>query len=411
LQKKLGIKPGDEIKLSELDSAISWANQNPFRQVQIALDTINKPVGLVDLDLSIKESRPITASISFSNAINSPIGNSSYTGSFQYGNLWGIDHELTYQYSTNNTPKYDQSHSFSYKAPFLARSFLRADVAYSLVYPQSLFGFKGLNEKAKNTVVDLKYIKPITKGNWSYDFSLGIDYKQVNTNLFFGELSQPISTYDIAQLVIGSTIQRKDTKGSWSAGMSLNLSPGGVNMRNTEKSFNFTNSGSITGRSSLYEYGRLILARDTLLPWGVDFVSRIQLQISSTNLQGSEQLLIGGGATVRGYGQSFSGDQGWVINQEIRSKYFQGHFPFTNKNPRSQLFTQFVAFWDYGQATYKHPAITDVTLPGLMGTGVGIRGSILGKFSMGSDLSWPIKSLTYRDSHTTKGTFWATLAY
>jgi len=407
LENKLGIKPGDEIKVSELDNAISWANQNPFRQVQVAIDQINKPIGTADLDIAVNESLPVRLSASYSNAINSPIGNSAYTASAQVGNLWGLDHEMTFQYSTNNTPKYDQSYSFSYKAPLFWHDFIRTDIAYSLVYPQALFGYIGLNEKAKNTIVDVRYIKPITRGRWSFDQSFGLDYKQISTNMLFGSLTNPVAVYDVAQLVAGFTAVHRDLKGSWTLGLNADFSPGGLNNRDTELAY--SRSG-VTGKSVRYLYGKIIAERDTNLPLQTVWVSRAQLQVASTNLQGSEQLLLGGGATVRGYAQSYSGDQGWILNQELRTKYFKTHIPFTNKN-KTQLYTQFVSFLDYGDVSYKHVKPSDVALPRLMGTGVGIRSSIYGNFSMGSDMSWPIIKPTYLDTHPAKGTFWATLAY
>jgi hemolysin activation/secretion protein len=410
IEEKLGIKPGDEIKISELDNAVNWANQNPFRKVTVLLDTINQPVGIANLDISVNESRPVHFAASYSNAINSPLGSSSYTASSQFGNLWGLDHQLTYQYSTNNTPKYNQSHTFDYKAPLLWHDFLKVDLAYSMVNPHSLFGYVGLNEKAKNTVADISYIKPITKGLWSYQHSIGIDYKQVNTNLEFGTLVQPVATYDIAQLVLGETVVKKDTQGSWTLGINFNLSPGGLNSRDSALTYGYTSSGGATGRASLYEYGKLILERDNNIFWGFQWVSRGQLQLSSTNLQGSEQLLLGGGASVRGYSQSYEGDQGFIINEEIRSPYKAWRLPFTHSR-NSLLNTQIVAFWDYGQVSYKHILPSDIKLPTLMGSGVGVRASILGYLSAGSDMSWPIFKPTYNDPHPTKGTFWISLTY
>jgi len=407
IEKKIGIKSGDDIKTFDIENALNWSNQNPFRQVQINLDTYNKPFGEADIDIDIQEIRPFRATISFSNAINSPLGNTSYSSSAQYGNLWGLDHEFSFQYSTNNTPRYDQSYNFSYKAPLFWHDYFRTDFAYSLVYPQSLLGYVGLNEKAKNTVLDLRYIKPIKRGLITYEYSLGIDYKQISTNLLFGSITNPIAVYDVGQLLTGLTMIIKDTNGSWIFGSSANFSPGGMNTRNTDKSYNVSGS---SGRRSRYIYGKIILERSTNIPFGIQWISRGQIQISSSNLEGSEQLLLGGGATVRGYSQSYSGDQGWIINQELRTKYFKSHIPFTLKS-KTQLTTQFVSFLDYGYVNYKHVTAADITLPRLMGTGVGIRATIYNNFSMGSDMSWPIVTPTYIDNHPAKGTFWASLSY
>ena len=411
LEKRLGIKPGDDVKTSQIDSALIWTNQSPFRQVQMLIDTMGKPPGTADLDVAVQEVLPLKLAVSYSNAVDSPLGASSYSSNLQVGNLWGLDQEFNMQYSTNNTPKYDQSYSFDYKIPLPWHDTLRFDVAYSLAYPQALYGYVGLNEKAKNTVADVTYSKSIAKGIYSYHVSAGIDYKQVNTNMFFGEFTQPISTYDIAQGIFSSSISRKDKHGSWILAGNINLSPGGVNYRNSDKIFGYDSAGTATNRVSQYESGRLMLERDQSLPLNVLLVSRIQAQLSTTNLEGSEEFVIGGGATIRGYSESLAGDQGFVINEELHSPYFQTHLPFLKKKTSLVFNTQFLAFWDYGQVSYKHPILADVPLAPLMGTGIGIRTSLTGHFNMGADFGWQLRKPIYYEPHTTRGSFWATLAY
>ncbi len=413
LENNLGINPGDEIKVSDLSNGINWANQNPFYNVQVLLDTMNKPNGIADLDITVNEQQPIRLAASYGNAFNSPLGNSAYTGSMQLGNLWGMSHELNYQYSTNNTPKLNQSHSFDYKAPLLNHDFIRVDVAYSLAYPQSLFGYVGLNEKAKNTVVDVRYIKPITKNIWTYEFSAGVDYKQVNTNLFFGEYTQPVTVYDVGELILGENIRRKDKQGSWTLGVNLDYSPGGINSRNTHRVYAYNSAtGASTGLSNQYEYGRIILERDTDLPYNMSWVARGQVQLSTTDLQGSEQFVIGGGSTVRGYTENLAGDQGFVMNQELRSPYYSFHIPFTKKNSlTNKLNLQIISFLDYGKVSYKHPRVTDINLGPLMGAGFGVRANVARHLNFGFDYGWQLLKPTYYEPSSRHGSFYGSLAY
>ena len=408
LKERLGISPGDEIKESDLTIAYNWVNQNPFRQVQILLDQVGKPPGVADLDVAVQEMLPVRLAASYSNALNSPLGNSAYTANAQVGNLWGLDHELNYTYSTNNTPKYDQSYSVNYKAPLPWHDIIRVDFAYSLVYPQALFGYVGLNEKAKNTVVDVTYTKSITKGLWTFSGSTGIDYKQVNTNLTFGEYSQPINTYDVGQFIFASSAMRKDPHGSWSISSNLNYSPGGFNSRNTNKNYGSNIATGIpTNQKAQYEYGRITLERSTVLPLGFQWISRAQMQLSTTNLQGSEQML----AYARGYNENESGDQGIFVNQEFRTPPWQAHLPYF-KNKRNWLFsTQVIGFFDYAKVSYKHPRASDINLLPLMGAGVGIRTSVTGHFSVSFDLGWHLLQPPNISDPPMRGSFSGTLAY
>jgi hemolysin activation/secretion protein len=411
LQNRLGIKPGAEIHTSDMDNAFMWSNQNPFRQVQMLIDTVGKPPGIADLDVVVQETPPARLSASYSNALNSPLGNSAYSANAQFGNLWGLDQELNYTYSTNNTPKYYQSHSFDYKIPLPWHDLLRVDFAYSLAYPQSLFGYQGLNEKAKNTVVDIGYSHSFTRGNWCYGFSAGTDYKQVNTNLVFGEYTQPITTYDVAQLILGYTVSHKDLHGSWNLSSSVNISPGEFNSRNTEAKFGYNSQGSATNMASRYEYAKLMIERDTVLPYGLQWVARAQVQAATTNLEGSEQILIGGGSTVRGYSENVAGDQGIIINQEFRSPVLRSHLPFYKHSQYLFFSTQVLSFFDYGRVTYKHPLASDIKLKPLMGTGIGLRTSITGHFSLAIDLGWRLLQAPNLNDPPMRGSFSGSLAY
>ena len=408
LETRLGINPGAEVHISDMDKALMWSNQNSFRHVQMLIDTIGKPPGIADLDVVVEETPPVRLSISYSNALNSPLGDSSYSANAQFGNLWGLDQELNYTYSTNNTPKYDQQHSFDYKIPLPWNDTLRVDFAYSLVYPQSLFGYVGLNEKAKNTVVDVNYSHSITRGKWTNALSIGTDYKQVNTNLTFGEYSQPITTYDIAQLIFGYTLSRRDLHGSWSISSSINFSPGSINSRNTAAKFGYNSKGAATNMASQYEYGRTIIERVTILPLGFQLVSRLQGQISTTNLEGSEQLLFG----ARGYSSNIAGDQGFIINQEFRSPVWQSRLPFLKNKKSLFLSSQVLGFLDYGQVAYKHVLPSDIKLTPQIGTGIGIRTSITGHFSLSADLGWRLRQDPMNTNQPPmRGSFSGSIAY
>jgi len=411
LTKRLGIEPGDEIKLSKLDAAFNWANQNSFRQVQVLVDTLGKPTGEADLDITVQEVEPLRIAASYSNALNSPLGNSAYSLNAQMGNLWNLDNELNYQFSTNNTPKYFQSHSLDYKIPLPWHDNLKVDFAYSLVEPRSLMGYAGLNEKATNVVADIGYIKSKLHGAWAYTSSVILDYKKINTNLSFGEYSQPISTYDVAQLIIGENITKKDSLGSWSLSINTDLSPGNFNSRNTETVYGINSTGANTGKASRYVYGRIAAERNLLLPLGFLWISRAQYQLSTTNLQGSEQIVIGGGSTVRGYSQTLAADQGWVLNQELHTPNWQAHIPFLKKSSRNIINTQLLGFFDYGKVSYKHPLVSDINLPAMAGTGLGIRTSVTGHFSISFDLGWRLRAALNPGDSRMKGSFSGSIAY
>jgi hemolysin activation/secretion protein len=160
--------------------------------------------------------------------------------------------------------------------------------------------------------------------------------------------------------------------------------------------------------ASQYEYAKITVERNTILPLGFQSVSRIQGQISTTNLEGSEQLLFG----ARGYSANIEGDQGYIINQEFRTPVWRNNLPFLKNKKSLFLSTQVLGFLDYGQDYYKHLIPSDITLTPQLGTGIGLRNSITGHFSLSADLGWRLrKDINNPYDPPSRGSFSASIAY
>ncbi|MGH2930108.1 MAG: POTRA domain-containing protein, partial [Solirubrobacteraceae bacterium] len=175
LQRQLGIKPGEEVRLSTLRNALNWANQNPFRHLQVLVNTVNLPPGVADLDVSVAERVPVRVALSYDDAGNDVIGNNQYSASVLFGNLWGRDHQLSYQFTTTDALHLYQVQSLDYRAPLPWRNYLEFSAALADVRPTFYGGFG--HEHNRNVIADLRYIAPVTLGSWSLDVSGGLDYK------------------------------------------------------------------------------------------------------------------------------------------------------------------------------------------------------------------------------------------
>jgi hemolysin activation/secretion protein len=407
LASELGVKPGDEVQVSSLEAAIDWANKNPFRQLNVMINTVGKGPGVAELDVAVQEHPPIRVSASYDDSGVAILGDNHYTGSIQFGNLWGLDHQATYQFTTTDQSHDFQVHTLDYRVPLPWRNYLVFDADYFVVRPSSLFGIQGFNEDGHNEVVDLKYVAPFKLGQWSLELSGGFDYKQVNTNLeFFGYVT-PVSTYDVAQLTGGVTAVHPDSHGSWTFAANVNFSPGHFNSRNTDDEFGTANSG----RAARYVYGGLIAQRVTALPADFQWISRGQLQLSSTNLQGSEELTVGGAATVRGYDERiFSGDQGWVVNQELRGPLWSWHVPVLPKKARP-LESRPLLFWDCAHVSVKHPYAVMQPLDKIMSAGAGVRANLSSNFSLSANYGWQILKTTFAQPRHDRGDIQVTFAY
>jgi hemolysin activation/secretion protein len=405
LQTRLGVKPGDEVRLSTLEEAVNWANANPFRRVKVLVNEVQTEPGMADLIVNVQEALPLRLATSFDNSGNEVIGQSHYTASVQFGNLWGLDHQGSYQFTTTDDIRLYQAHSGDYRIPLPWHHYVQFSGAYSKSQPT--FGGANNNDfslTGESVLADLRYIAPIERAPFSLEFSAGLDFKRTNNNLEYGGEQVRATNNDIFQLNLGATVVRRDHAGAWVFGANVSLSPGNVNSRNSDDAFAiarpngynllFDANGNpvqwVAVGQSRYIYGTFVVQRLTTLPAGFQLISRGQLQLASANLINTEQLTLGGEGTVRGYSPNVtSGDEGFLFSQELQGPEWQTPLAvYGRKIPPLQ--TRLVAFWDYGTTWYKHPFASDLAPRPLMGAGLGLRCNVATNFSLLADYGYQL---------------------
>ena len=94
-------------------------------------------------------------------------------------------------------------------------------------------------------------------------------------------------------------------------------------------------------------YGHLRLERIWYLPAEVTLVNRVVGQIATSRLQSTEQLLLGGQGSVRGYDDRLTAhDEGLQVNVELRSPDFM--IGRIGEGDRFENRLQFLVFYDFG---------------------------------------------------------------
>ncbi|HMJ66768.1 MAG TPA: ShlB/FhaC/HecB family hemolysin secretion/activation protein, partial [Candidatus Binatia bacterium] len=175
-------------------------------------------------------------------------------------------------------------------------------------------------------------------------------------NLEFGGTAIFDTPTEIGQVFLGYRAWRPDSFGSTGLGVQGYYGPGGLFDHDNDEDYNATRPGA----DANYLYFRVIAERATKLPFGSDWRQEpvdsvfswraaVTYQWADSRLLPSEQLGVGGYATVRGYDERLvNGDDGWIINNELRTPAFRiGNLLGT---PRSYDTIQFLAFSDYGAA-------------------------------------------------------------
>ena len=107
LRETLRVQRGEIIRLSELDQAINWANTNPFRRVRIHIEPI-PDTGEANLHIGVDEKLPLRLAYSYDNTGNDLLGNDRHTAALTYGNVFGLDHQASYQFTTTHDPDLDR---------------------------------------------------------------------------------------------------------------------------------------------------------------------------------------------------------------------------------------------------------------------------------------------------------------
>jgi hemolysin activation/secretion protein len=388
LRGGLRVSGGEIIRVPDLDQALAWTNDsNPFRRVQAQVQQVPNS-NEADLIIGVQERLPLRLVANFDDAGNAIIGEHHYSIATTYANLWNLDHQVTYQYITTATGENFVGHVLNYRAPLPWRHYITFNASYLRARPTGIAGGY-FDQDAKNLSGDLRYTIPFKRGDNPGELFANLNFKDSNSDLVFLGFDHTSTRTDVFELTFGSTLVHRDKIGAWVFGASVTLSPGDVNVRNSDAAF-FSARG---GTKARYAYGSLSFQRGLALDRGWELSSRGNAQISSESLLPSEQLSVGGSATVRGFNENvFVGDEGFVFNNDLLTPVWRRKVSLHGRE-YAPLETRFALFYDAAQVLNKHVAAFDPSFKPLASTGVGVRLNWASSFSASFDYGWQITHL------------------
>ena len=299
-------------------------------------------IGKSILTLRVKESNPIGGTLSIDNYSSPSVGSERFGGSLTYRNVTGLGDELSAAYN-RSFPGGSDALDFSYRLPINAMNGtvqLRIAPSRSQVIEQP---FDSLDIRSNTELYELSYRQPLIR-NPREEFALSLAFTLQNgRTTISGFPLTSVSGTDIdgrgriRVLKFGQDYTRRDRQGAWAlrSQFSLGLNAFDATVSDTSKP---------DGRffSWLGQVQRVQRLSDSQL-----MIAQADVQLSADPLLPSQQFVIGGGQSLRGYRQNLrSGDNGIRVSLENRITIQRSEVG----NPIFQLAPFVDAGWVWNQA-------------------------------------------------------------
>jgi len=401
LARQVRLRPGDSIEASRVLADVTWLNSNPFRDVDVAY-VPGKEFGTTDVVLKVRDRFPLRVYAGYENSGPVITGVDRWLTGFNWGNVFGLDHQLSYQLTTSSDWEGLRSNSVIYTAPLPWRHTLSVFGSYTDAMAEKAVEGDPSRPRGRSFQVSFRYTAPLRPiGKLTQDVFVGADFKRSNNDLEYGGTRLFGTDVDIAQLVSGYEAKERDPWGSTSLKGTLFYSPGGVTADNTDAAFEQARAFS----RAEYLYGRLFMERINDLPAGCSLRLKAGAQWADGNLQASEQIGLGGYDTVRGYPEfADRGDSGYLLSAELRSPSLSLiHLSGPEKDApglgrfNDQL--QVLAFFDFGSGRLHDPFPGERRSFELAGVGPGVRYVITPCLSVRFDYGWQLTDTHLPYSH------------
>jgi hemolysin activation/secretion protein len=333
------------------------------------------------------------------------LGRDRILAGFDYGNLFGIDARIGYQMTASNDllsgnpdiegrpdrPRYI-AHAFNAVAPlpWLDRLELFGVFAQSTPRLPDSYGQTGISAQ-----ISFRYdwrLPPLDHaGAWQQQVQLGYDFKRSNNDLEFGGFQVFNANTHIHQFVIAYDLLKSDASGDTHLNASLFVSPGYFDSNSNEEAYDAARLGA----TPRYQYMQLSAQRDMPLgKSGFSVAARGLVQWTGSTLLPSEELGLGGDATVRGYEPyAAQGDRGWNLQTELRAPAISAGIAAM----------QPFVFFDAGHVWNRIAEFGEVNNASLASVGAGIRVQA-GRFvSFRGTYGFPLKAVVPNGSKAPVG--------
>lgn len=314
VRSRVNLGVGTPLNTTKLEEQLRLLRADPlFKNVEATLRSGSGP-GQSILVVRVTEADPFEASVSFDNYSPPSVGSERLGINTSYRNLTGNGDELAASYYRTTTGGADVF-DFSYRIPLNAMNGtlqLRAAPNRNEVTQSP---FDEFDIRGESQLYEISYRQPLIRSlRQEFALSLGFAYQSGQTFTFagptpfgFGPDERGVSRTSVIKF--GQDYLRWDSLGAWSLRSQFSLGTGLFNAT--------TNPDSIPDARFISWLGQVqrvqLLNKNNLL------ILQADLQLTPDALLPSQQFIIGGGQSLRGYRQNVrAGDNGLRFSVEER---------------------------------------------------------------------------------------------
>lgn len=381
LARQVRLSPGGPIDRGVLLKDLDWLNQNPFRHIDVVFMP-GQEAQSSDVVLKTTDRFPLRVYGGVENTGSASTGEWRGNIGVQWGNAFGLDHQIAYQFSSAfDDFDAQRVHALTWMIPLPWRHNLN----WYLSYGDS---FYTLGQEAsyggESWQISPRYVFPLASGRvgLTQELGLGFDFKHSNYAVRFDGERVPTNETEVVQLVLEYAAGQTDRYGRTSGTLGLIYSPGGLSSRNDDEAFQAVDPRT----ESEYMYMTGSLRRTQWLGRGWSLMASGTGQHAPDVLLSTENLGIGGYSTVRGYEERILfGDTGAFGGVELRSAFV--HLPGSEgRGPGLQA----LGFVDAGWVRQREPMEGTDEDQHLISAGFGLRIEWAPYASLRADLGVPL---------------------
>jgi len=387
------------LNTNNLEDQLRLLRADPnFTSVDASLKA-GSQAGLSILTIKVVEANQLAGSVSFDNFSPPAVGSERMGAGLSYRNLFGMGDVFTANYSRTTTGGSNQ-YDFGFSIPINPMngtvSLRFAPSNYRITQsPFDVFNIRGNNE-----VYSATYRQPLIRNpREEFALSLGYEYQRGQTFLFndlavpFGVGAEADGTSRTSVFKFGQDYISRDTEGVWSLRSQFSLGTGLFGAT-------FVTSPSAAFLSWLGQIQRVqVLGTDTIL------IGSLDTQLSADPLLPSQQFVIGGGQSLRGFRQNArSGDNG--IRFSLESRFVVA------RDEEGITIVQLAPFVDLGTVWNNSRNLN--VLPNqnfLAGGGLGVLIEPIKRLNLRLDYAIPLVNLSDRGSNLQESSLYFSIGY